>query len=307
MRAASTVDSPDLAQMSWQQTARLYLDITRPRVMALVVFTGLPALLLGTEAWPTAWQTFWILTGTAFAGGASSAFNAYVEREEDARMARTRNRPLPASTMMPQLVLAYGALLTVLSTLILAWIGGPGAAAIALATIAFYVGVYTIWLKPRTPQNIVIGGAAGGTAPLIASAAMEGTPSLGAWILFAIIFLWTPPHFWGIAIFRKKEYEAAGFPMMPSVVGDQSTRWRSLGYTLALLAVTLLPIWLGYLGMAYGAVALVGGLWFLWLVVRSMQVQRPVMDYRVFKGSVAYLAVLFLAMLADLAMLGPVV
>jgi len=301
--AQSNASDLPMAQTGWQQTARLYLDITRPRVMALVVFTGLPALWLGTEAWPTAWQTFWILTGTAFAGGASSAFNAYVEREEDARMARTRNRPLPASALMPQLVVAYGVLLTVLSTAILTWIGGVGAAAIALATIAFYVGIYTIWLKPRTPQNIVIGGAAGGTAPLIASAAMEGTPTLGAWILFAIIFLWTPPHFWGIAIFRKREYEAAGFPMMPSVVGDQPTRWRSLAYTLALVAVTLLPIWLGYLGVAYGLVAVVGGAWFTALVIRSMQVQRPTMDYRVFKGSIAYLAVLFLAMLGDLAVL----
>jgi protoheme IX farnesyltransferase len=257
--------------------------------------------------WPTVSLTFWVLAGTAFAGGASSAFNAYVERDADARMARTQNRPLPAALVMPQIVVAYGVVLTALSVGILTWVGGWTSAAIALATIAFYVVVYTIWLKPRTPQNIVIGGAAGATAPLIASAAMDGTPSLGAWILFAIIFLWTPPHFWGIAIFRKREYEAAGFPMMPSVVGDQATRWRSLAYTIALVVVTLVPVWLGYLGVAYALVAAVGGAWFTWLVIRSLQLRMPVQDYRVFKGSVGYLAVLFLAMLGDLAFHGLVV
>jgi protoheme IX farnesyltransferase len=305
--ADTQTTSEVVVETTWRDTARLYLQLTRPRVMALVVFTGLPALLLGREVWPTVSLTFWVLAGTAFAGGASSAFNAYVERDADARMARTQNRPLPAALVMPQIVVAYGVVLTALSVGILTWVGGWTSAAIALATIAFYVVVYTIWLKPRTPQNIVIGGAAGATAPLIASAAMDGTPSLGAWILFAIIFLWTPPHFWGIAIFRKREYEAAGFPMMPSVVGDQATRWRSLAYTIALVVVTLVPVWLGYLGVAYALVAAVGGAWFTWLVIRSLQLRMPVQDYRVFKGSVGYLAVLFLAMLGDLAFHGLVV
>ncbi len=281
-------------------TLRLYVDITRPKVMALVVFTGLPALLLGQEVWPTPWQAFWVLAGTGFAGAASSAFNAYFEREADARMSRTRNRPLPAAQVLPQVVLGYGALLTVLSTLILAVVGGPTAVAVALATIGFYVCVYTLWLKPRTPQNIVIGGAAGATAPLIASAAMDGSISMGAWILFAIIFLWTPPHFWGLAIYRKKEYESAGFPMMPSVIGDVATRRRSLAYTLALLPVTLAPVWLGYLGPLYAAIAVAGGLWFLYLVVQSMRGDQPALDWKVFKGSVSYLSILFLAMLVDL-------
>lgn len=297
----SVRDIAETQERTWGETLRLYLDITRPRVMALVVFTGLPALLLGQSEWPSASRVFWVLLGTAFAGGASSAFNAWVERESDARMARTRRRPLPAAALLPRVVLAYGALLTLASVIILWAVGGVMAAFIAVATIAFYVGVYTVWLKPRTPQNIVIGGAAGATAPLIASAAMDGTVSLGAWILFGIIFLWTPPHFWAIAIFRKREYEAAGFPMMPSVVGDQGTRWRSLVYTVALIVLTLAPVWLGYLGPLYGLIALAVGAWFTWLVVRSIAEQRPVVDYRVFKGSVSYLSILFLAMLVDLA------
>lgn len=283
---------------------RLYIDITRPRVLALVVFTGLPALMLGRSVWPDLWTSVWVLTGTAAIGGASSAFNAYIERDSDARMARTRRRPLPAAVLLPGVVVGYGAILTAVGTGILWSTGGTVAAAIGLATVAFYVLGYTMWLKPRTPQNIVIGGAAGSTAPLIASAAVDGTVSLGAWILFLIVFLWTPPHVWGIAIFRKKEYEAAGIPMMPSVVGDAGTRWRSLGYTIALVAVTLAPVALGYLSWVYGGVALVLGAWFLASVVRSMRVDRPVVDYRVFKDSILYLGVLFLFMLGELVARG---
>ena len=291
----------DVPARTWSETARLYYEIARPRVVALVVFTGLPALLLGQARWPSPTEAFWVLTGTALAGAASSAFNAWVERESDARMARTRNRPLPAAMLLPRVVLAYGAILTVLSTLVLLAVGGPWAAAIGLATIAFYVGVYTVWLKPRTPQNIVIGGAAGATAPLIASAAMTGsTPTLGAWLLFLVVFLWTPPHFWAIAIVRRREYESAGFPMMPSVVGNQATRWRSLAYALALLPVTLAPVWLCGLSPAYALVATALGAWFVWLIARSLVERRPVADQRVFRGSVVYLGLLFGALIADL-------
>ncbi|MCO4744730.1 MAG: heme o synthase [Proteobacteria bacterium] len=289
---------------SLRDTIRLYVDITRPRVMALVLFTGLPALGMTEAGFPSWSRMFWVLTGTALAGAASSALNAYWERESDAKMSRTRRRPLPAAAVLPQVVLWYGVVLTVLSTVILWWIGGGLAAAVGLGTIAFYVGVYTMWLKPRTPQNIVIGGAAGGTAPLIASAAADGGITIGAWLLFLIIFLWTPPHFWAIAIFRKKEYAAADFPMMPNVIGDQRTRWRSLGYTIALFAVSLAPWWLGLLGPVYGAGAAIGGFYFLWLVVKSLIHQDPQVDWSVFKGSVKYLALVFGAMLIDLIALG---
>jgi protoheme IX farnesyltransferase len=297
----SLVGTPeDVDVRSTAESLRLYVDILRPRVLALVVFTGLPALVLGKPSWPDASLAFWVLAGTAMAGGASSAFNAYIERETDAFMARTRNRPLPASVVLPGAVLAYGALLTLLSTVVLASVGGWLPVVVSLSTIAFYVFGYTMYLKPRTPQNIVIGGAAGATAPLIASAAVDGQISLGAWILFAIIFLWTPPHFWGIALVRKREYAAAGLPMMPHVVGDQGTRWRSLGYTLALIPVTLVPTWLGYLSVGYGVSAGLLGAWFLGFVVRSMVVQEQAADWQVFKSSVAYLSLLFLVMLVDL-------
>ena len=287
------------------EALRLLLDIARPKVIALVVFTGLPALLLGQSQWPTWIQAFWVLTGTALIGGASSAFNAVVERHTDARMARTRRRPLPAAALLPGVVTAYGVALLLGGTAVLWVMGGALAAAIGLATVAFYVGVYTVWLKPRTPQNIVIGGAAGSTAPLIASAAMDGSVSVGAWILFAIVFFWTPPHFWAIAIHRRAEYEAAGFPMMPSVVGDQGTRWRSLAYTLVLIPVTVTPVWLGYLSMPFGVVAVILGLWFTRSVVRSLVQQQCGADHRVFRDSIAYLTLLFGAMFVDLLVQWP--
>ncbi|HHO51296.1 MAG TPA: protoheme IX farnesyltransferase, partial [Deltaproteobacteria bacterium] len=287
------------------ERSRLLIEIVRPRVIALVVFTGAPALLLGQAQRPTLLQALWILTGTALIGGASSAFNAVVERETDARMARTRDRPLPAAALLPRVVAGYGLVLLIAGSLILWAIGGPLAAAIGVATVLFYVGIYTLWLKPRTPQNIVIGGAAGSTAPLIASAAMDGTVSIGALLLFLIVFLWTPPHFWAIAIFRKREYEAAGFPMMPSVVGDQPTRWRSLAYTLVLVPITLSPVWLGYLSLPFGAVAALLGVWFTASVVRSLVEQHPTVDRRVFRDSIVYLSLLFLAMFVDLAVQWP--
>ncbi len=279
---------------------RLYLDVTRPKVMALVVFTGLPAVLMGRSAAPALQDLFWVMAGTAMAGGASSAFNAYLERETDAFMARTRQRPLPAAQVVPNAVLGWGILLTVLSTVVLYAVGGWLPTLVSLATILFYVVVYTVWLKPRTAQNIVIGGAAGGTAPLIASAAMDGEISVAAWILFLIVFLWTPPHFWGIALVRKEEYAAAGLPMMPHVVGDAGTRWRSLGYTLLLLPVTFAPVWLGLLGAAYAVSASLLGAWFLNAVVRSLMVATREADWNVFKTSVGYLSLLFLSMMVDL-------
>lgn len=293
----------ELAAVSGHSTAdrvRLLIDITRPRVMALVLVTGLPALWLGSRV-PSLFEAAWILLGTAFAGAASSALNAFIERETDALMARTRGRPLPAAQIVPRAVLSYGVALTVVSTIILGAVGGWVAAVVGLATIAFYVGVYTIWLKPRTPQNIVIGGAAGATAPLIASAAIDGYISLGAWLLFLIIFLWTPPHFWAIALYRKPEFERAGFPMMPLVVGDQPTRWRSLAYAVVLVPVSLLMVWFGHFGVVYGVTALVLGLWFVWTIIQSMRRQTIVADRHVFKSSVTYLSLLFLVMLVDLA------
>ena len=286
---------------SLRATLRLYYDMTRPRVLMLVLFTGLPALALGQAAWPGIATAVWVLVGTALSGASCSVLNAWIERESDAQMARTKNRPLPAASVAPNQAVGLGVVLAVVSTALLWWCGGVIAAAVGAGSILFYVFVYTLWLKPRTPQNIVIGGAAGATAPLIVDAAMDGTLGLAGFILFLIIFLWTPPHFWAIALYRKEDYRNAGFPMMPLVVGDQGTRWRMFAYTLILLPVTLWPVYLGYLGPVYGVSALAVGLWFTWWNVRVIRARDYQVDRGMFKASIVHLMVVFGAMLLDLA------
>jgi len=279
-----------------------YVALTRPRVLSLVLFTAPPALFLDAGRWPGATPLIGVVLGAALVGGACGAFNAYIERERDARMARTRSRPLPTGRLAPQQALKFGVLVAGLGLAILLGVGGWLSALIGALTLAHYVGIYTLWLKPRTPQNIVIGGAAGAAAPLIADVAVDGR--LGVWgiALFAIIFLWTPPHFWAIALYRKSEYAAAGFPMMPCVVGDVATRRRMLAYAIALLPVTLLP-WLGgALGLLYASVALLSGAGFIASIVRAMRADSRDQDRRVFFVSIQYLALLFGAMLVDLAL-----
>ena len=278
---------------------RMWWEMTRPRVLLLVLFTGLPVLGMVEGGFPRWGKAVIVLFGTALAGAASSTLNAYLERDTDAHMARTRNRPLPAAALQPSHALTIGVALAFASTAVLYAIGGAFAATVGAATILFYVFVYTLWLKPRTPQNIVIGGAAGATAPLIAEAALDGRLTFASWLLFLIIFLWTPPHFWSLAIFRKDEYAAAGFPMMPNVVGDAATRRQSLFYTVVLVLVTLVPVPLGMLSWKYGIAALVVGTWFTGWIIRTMYANDPQVDYRAFRVSITYLFALFGAMLLD--------
>jgi protoheme IX farnesyltransferase len=180
-------------------------------------------------------------------------------------------------------------------------VGGPLAAGLGLATILFYVFVYTVWLKPRSAWNAVVGGAAGAAAPLIADAAVNGHVGPAGWVLFAIVFFWQPPHVWAIALFRKDDYARAGIPMLPHVIGDQPTRWRMLWYSLALVPVTLAPLPLGLLGPLYGVVAAALGAWFVWHSVRVLRERTDAAARRMFGVSLVYLFALFVAMLVDLA------
>ncbi len=286
-----------------RQVLDLYVQMTRPRVLALVLFTGLPVFAMNQTGLPSLSKTLWVLLGTALAGAACSVLNAYVERESDARMARTQSRPLPVAQMAPGHAAFYGMLLSVVSTAVLWLTGGWVAAAVGAGSIAFYVLVYTMWLKPRTPQNIVIGGAAGATTPLIADAALTGSIGWGSLMLFLIIFFWTPPHFWAIALFRKEEYASAGIPMMPNVVGDQPTRWRMLAYTLLLVPISLAPVAVGYMGWLYGASAVALGLWFTWRCIGVLRAQDHAVDRSFFMASNLYLMGLFAFMLVDVAVL----
>lgn len=281
---------------------RSYAALTKPRVLLLVIFTGLPALALAGGGWPAPGFALATLTGIALAAGAANTFNCYIERERDTLMARTRSRPLPAARLEPARALVFGWVLALVSTGLLLEVAGPVAAALGVASILFYVFVYTVWLKPRTTWNAVVGGAAGAAAPLIADAAVNGHVGAAGWLLFAIVFLWQPPHVWAIALFRKQDYAAAGIPMLPNVIGDEPTRWRMLYYTLALVPVTLAPVPLGLLGWPYLAVALLLDGWFVWHAVRVLRERTRGAARRLFHVSLVYLFALFVAMLVDVAL-----
>ncbi len=281
---------------------RGYVALTKPRILVLVIFTGLPVMLMA-EAWPDPGFAFLTLLGIALAAGAANALNCYIERDLDALMERTRSRPLPSRTLRPAAALAFGLVLCVVATALLLAVAGPVAAALGVASILFYVFVYTVWLKPRSSWNAVVGGAAGAAAPLIADSAMHGSVGAAGWLLFAIIFFWQPPHVWAIALFRKQDYARAGIPMLPNVIGDQPTRWRMLWYTLALVPVTLAPAPLGLLGGIYLATALGLNAWFVWHCVRVLRERTDAAARSMFHVSLVYLFALFLAMLVDRAVL----
>lgn len=281
---------------------RDYAALTKPGILLLVLFTGLPALVMAGDGWPAPGFAAVTLLGIALAAAAANTFNCYVERDRDALMARTQDRPLPASRLAPRRALAFGWALAVLSTAVLLAAGGPAAAALGVASILFYVFVYTVWLKPRTPWNAVIGGAAGAAAPLIADAAVDGRIGPAGWLLFAIVFLWQPPHVWAIALFRKRDYAAAGIPMLPNVIGDEATRWRMLGYAIALVPATLAPVALGLLGGLYLAAAVALDAWFVWHAVRVLRERSEAAARRMFGVSLVFLFALLAAMLGDLAL-----
>jgi len=200
-------------------------------------------------------------------------------------------------------VLAVAAILAVVSTLILKSVAGTVPAALGVASILFYVFVYTVWVKPRSPYNAVIGGAAGAAAPLIADAAVNGSVGAAGWLVFAIVFFWQPPHVWAIALYRKEDYARAGIPMMPSIIGDHPTRWRMLWYTLALVPVTLAPLPLGLLGWIYLAAAVPLDAWFVWLAVAVLRERSDEAARRLFHASLVFLFALVAAMLLDRAIL----
>src|SRR5713101_3490703 len=297
----------DLATSPLSTTAatpavRDYVALLKPRVMSLVVFTGFVGLYLAPG------NLHPVLAGVAVlciavGAGAAGAINMWYDRDIDALMRRTRSRPLPAGRMAPGDALGFGCVLAAASVLVMGvGINWPAAALLAL-TIAFYVFVYTIWLKRRTPQNIVIGGAAGAFPPMIGWAAVTGDVSAVGIALFLLIFLWTPPHFWALALYRSDDYRRAGVPMLPVVAGPRETKRQMLLYTLVLVPVALAPTLLGAVGWFYGGVALAMSLAF---VGHAVVVWRTADDRsafpaarRMFRFSLLYLAVLFAALPLD--------
>ncbi len=279
-----------------------FIDLTRPRVLVLVLLTAPPAFAMGHAGWPSFLTMFGVVLGAALIGAGSGAINAWWERELDGLMERTQDRPLPSQRLTPTEALLFGVGVSLAGLLVLHLTTTPMATAIGAYTLLHYVLVYTIWAKPRSPQNIVIGGIAGAAAPLIADAAVDGRIGVWGLVLFAIVFIWQPPHFWAITLYRKREYEAAGFPMMPSVVGNGPTRKRSLAYAILLLPVMLLPWFGGVLSGFYAATAFLGGSHFIYCIVQSMREDNDEADRRVFRSSIICLGALFLEMTLELCL-----
>ncbi|MDR7482535.1 MAG: heme o synthase [Armatimonadota bacterium] len=275
-----------------------YVALTKPRIVALLLLTTVTTMVVA-GGHPGAGLVVFTMLGGALAAGSANAINCYWDRDIDALMRRTRGRPLPAGRVAPRHALAFGLALAVLAVVVLGLRVNWLSAALALAGIVFYVGVYTVWLKRSTPQNIVIGGAAGAVPPLVGWAAVTDQVALPAFMLFAIIFLWTPPHFWALALHRQDEYRAAGVPMLPVVAGPQETLRQMLGYTLALVAATLALAGLGVLGRVYLLAAVVLAVPFLVLVLRLARRPTPQQAWAVFEYSVLYLGLLFAAMAVD--------
>lgn len=276
-----------------------YLDLTKPRIVFLVILTGVPALLMAGPGLPPAPQFWGALIGTALAAAAAASFNHYFDRDIDGLMKRTARRPLPSGLFPPSHALVLGFALAALAWVTLCAFGNLLAAGIAMASIVYYAIVYTVWLKRRTPQNIVIGGGAGASAPLIAWAAITGHVGLPAVLLAAIVFLWTPPHFWSLALYRHQDYAAAGIPMLPVTHGDAETRRQILIYTLVLVPATLALLPLGAAGPVYGVPAVLLGAAFIryaWRLRRSGETAHAV---HLFRFSILYLFALFAFLTAD--------
>jgi heme o synthase len=278
--------------------ARDLVTLTKPRIISLLLVTTIaPMFVAGTPSWTLVVAVF--VGGYLMAGGAN-AVNMYVDRDIDDRMARTRLRPIPSGRMAPREVLFFGILLATTATYLLAHFANVLTAALALAGFYFYVFVYTRWLKRSTPQNIVIGGAAGAFPPLVGWAAVTGRVDLLAVYLFLIIFYWTPPHFWALALLKQRDYDRAGVPMAPLVWGERETMRQMFWYTGVLIPLTILPVAFGALGWIYlaGAVLLDGAL--LAAVIRVAR-RHPwsAAAWALYKFSLLYLALLFAAMVAD--------
>ncbi len=279
-----------------------YLALLKPNVMQLVVFTAIVGLVVAPGGINPIVGIIAIVC-IAIGAGASGALNMWYDADIDAIMSRTANRPIPAGRITKGEALVFGCVLSVFSVALLGLATNWVAGGLLAFTIFFYAVIYTMWLKRSTPQNIVIGGAAGAFPPMVGWAAVTGTISMESVALFLIIFLWTPPHFWALALYKQSDYGAAGIPMMPNVAGEASTKLQIFAYTVLLAISSLLPSWLGFAGIIYTAVAVITGASFIFLSWRLYRTNEDVPMRKaarvVFNYSLSYLFVLFFALLAD--------
>ena len=278
---------------------RAYVLLTKPRVIELLLVTTVPAMVLADEGLPSLTLIGAVLLGGALAAGGANTINCWIERDRDRVMHRTQGRPLPTGQIEPGHALVFGITMEALAFL---WLWGTVnllAASLAVSAMLFYVFVYTIWLKPRSPQNIVIGGAAGAVPVLVGWAAVTGTLDAPAWVLFAIVFCWTPPHFWALSLRYRDDYAAAGIPMLPVARGVASAARQILVYSLLVVAVTLLLFSFEPMGLVYLVTAVALGAAFIWHALRLQRDATPKRAMRMFSFSNTYLALLFAAIAVD--------
>jgi protoheme IX farnesyltransferase len=278
------------------------ITLTKPRIISLLLITTVAPMFITPAGLPSAGLVFWVILGGYLMAGGANAINMWFDRDIDLKMSRTRLRPIPAGRIRPATGLAFGIGLALAAFAVLWYRVNQLSAWIALAGLLFYVFVYTIWLKRSSPQNIVIGGAAGAFPPLVGWTAMTGHLDLAAIYLFAIIFYWTPPHFWALALIKQREYAKAGVPMLPVVRGEMRTKFEMLAYTLILLPLTIMPALFGALGAFYGLAALLLGSRLLWYCIRLLRERSSIpLAWQMYRYSLVYLALLFLAMGVDRA------
>lgn len=276
-----------------------YVRLTKPRIISLLLFTTAAAMFVAERGVPGGWLLMWTMIGGYLAAGGANAINQYVDRDIDERMTRTTDRPVVAGRVTPARALTFGIALGIASAVVIGVSSNWLAAALALLGLALYVGVYTLWLKRTSIHNIVIGGSAGAVPPLVGWAAVTGDLSLTAWLLFSIVFYWTPPHFWALALMLKRDYADAGIPMLPVVRGVAETKRQILLWTLVMIAVTLLPVASGAAGILYLVAALALGGVFLYLAWRLFRDPGIVWAKATFHYSLLYLALIFVALAID--------
>lgn len=279
---------------------RDYYELTKPRVVMLIVFTAVVGMFLAVPGWPGATAMLFGTIGIGMAASAAAVFNHVLDARIDIHMLRTRGRPLPEGRVSESNALAFASAICVLSMIVLWFLVNPLTAVLTFASLIGYAVIYTVFLKRATPQNIVIGGAAGAAPPVLGWTAVTGEISSSALLLFLIIFVWTPPHFWALAIARKDEYAKVGIPMLPVTHGEEYTRLHILLYTILLVVITIIPYLTGMSGLIYLAAAVALGALFLNYAVRMLRDRDDVeLPMRTFKFSITYLAVLFAALLVD--------
>ncbi|WP_114393969.1 heme o synthase [Oleisolibacter albus] len=282
----------------WDATVRDYVALLKPRVMSLVVFSGLAGLVVAPGHLHPVLAAVAVLC-IAVAAGAAGAINMWYDRDIDALMERTRNRPIVRGRVNPDEALSFGIVLSIGAVLLMGLAVNWVAAGLLALANGFYVFIYTMWLKRRTPQNIVIGGAAGAFPPMIGWAAVTGDVSLGSIVLFALIFFWTPPHFWALALFRSGDYQKAGVPMLPVVAGAEETKRQMLVYTLLLLPLALAPVALGIGGPVYLLTAALLGALFVLCALRVLRSRDDKPAKQMFGFSILYLFLLFAVLIGE--------